>query len=66
MFITNIIRGIFNVVTLIAALVVLGTIGEMTMDMANKAKESSKDGFFSISKFNRQLTGTSQNSNQPK
>jgi hypothetical protein len=60
MFIANIIRGMVNIVALIAALAMLGTLGEMTMDMANKAKDSSKVGFLSISKFNRQLTGTTQ------
>lgn len=60
MLIANVIKGIVNIFVLIAALVMLGTLGEMTMDMAGKAAKSSKIGFLSISKFNRQLTGSAK------
>jgi hypothetical protein len=60
MFIVKVIKGIVNIMVLIAALVMLGTLGEITMDMAGKAASGSKAGFLSISKFNRQLTGTAK------
>lgn len=58
MFIARIIRSIFNLVLIIATLVSLGSLAEMTYDMAVHAGKESKRGFLSISKLNDQLLGS--------
>ncbi len=48
-------NGISNIFALITFLVALGTLAEMTWDMANLAAKESKRGFLSISALNQQL-----------
>ena len=60
MFIVRALKSVFNMVLLIATLASLGTLAEMTYDMANNAADESKRGFLSISELNRQLLSGSQ------
>lgn len=61
MFIEKIIRSIVNIVLLIATLVSLSTLAEMTYNMAFNAAKESKSGFLSISALNKQLLSQSPN-----
>ena len=51
------INSILNFVLIIAALVSMGSLAEMTYDLAVNAGRESKQGFLSISKLNHQLLG---------
>ena len=57
MFIARAFRSIVNLVLLIAALASMGSLAEMTYDLAVNAGHESKKGFLSISKLNAQLLG---------
>lgn len=51
------IKLILNLVTIIATLVSMGSLAEMTYDMAVNAGKESKRGFINISQLNQQLLG---------
>jgi hypothetical protein len=55
MFVARTFRSIVNLVLLIAALASMGSLAEMTYDLAVNAGQESKRGFLSISKLNAQL-----------
>lgn len=55
MFLARIIRSILNLVILIATLVTMGSLAEMTYDMAVNAGKESRRGFLSIAALNKQL-----------
>jgi hypothetical protein len=57
MIVIRAVRGIFNIVFIIATLVSMGSLVEMTYDMAVNAGQESRRGFLSISKLNAQLLG---------
>jgi hypothetical protein len=58
MFVARVFRSIVNLVALIFALASVGTLAEMTYDLAVHAGQESKKGFLSISKLNTQLLGS--------
>lgn len=58
MFVAKAVRSIVNLVLLIFALASMGTLAEMTYDLAVNAGQESKKGFLSISKLNAQLLGS--------
>jgi hypothetical protein len=60
MFIARTFKSIINLIFVIATLASMGTLAELTYDMANNAADESKRGFLSISELNKQLLSGSQ------